>query len=297
MKTTIESTPFDTPTIIKRLLIATAAICIGSALSEPFFNAIFGTSGLQQWLSLSWYGIKNFAIWQPLTYLFVQYTGTQIITLPFLISLLFNLYMLWITGSVVVRAVGEAPFLRFYLLCGIFVGLISLYAMKLTGQYQVLSGAWPAIFAVLTVWTFLNPDLELLFLFVFPIKAKWLFLGLFLAFFLIDLTQGLWVKLVFDLSGPFFGYLYALFAWDIRSPFPITNKLDRMLLRLKGIKPPVKIYDIKTGKAVKKPQPPQDDDQFVDEMLTKISQKGANSLTRQERQRMDAISERKRKKR
>ena len=295
MKTAMQTTPFDTPSIIKKLLIATAAICIGSALSEPFANALFGSAGLQQWLSLSWYGIKNFALWQPLTYLFVQYTGTQIITLPFLISLLFNLYMLWITGSAVVRAVGETPFLRFYLSSGIFVGLLSLYMMKLTGQYQVLSGAWPAVFATLAVWTFLNPELELLFLFVFPVKAKWLFLGLFLAFLLIDLTQAAWVKLVFDLSGAFFGYVYALFAWDVRSPWPITRSLESWLLRLKRVKPPSKIYDIKTGKPVKT-DTLKTDDEFVDEMLAKISKSGPNSLTRQERQRMDAISARKRKK-
>lgn len=295
MKTTIETIPFDTPSIIKKLLIATAAICIGSALSEPFFNAIFGTTGLQQWLSLSWYGIKNFALWQPVSYLFVQYTGTSVITLPFLLSLLFNLYMLWIAGSSVVRSVGEIPFLRFYLLSGILVGLLALYTMQLTGHYQLLSGAWPAVLATLTVWTFLNPELELLFLFIFPIKIKWLFLGLVGAYFLIDITQGTWVRLVFDLSGALVAWIYALLAWDLRSPFALTRKLETPLLRLKQKAPAAKIYDIKTGKPVAK-KPESDDEQFVDEMLAKISKKGPNSLTRQERQRMDAISARKRKK-
>jgi len=296
MKTTLGTMPFDTPSIIKRLMIATAAICIVAALSEPFFQTIFGTAGLQQWLSLSWYGIRNFAIWQPLSYLFVQYTGTAIITLPFLLTLVFNLYMLWITGSSVVRAVGETPFLRFYLLAGIFVGCLSLYAMKLTGQYQVLSGAWPAICAVLTVWTFLNPELELLFFFIFPAKAKWLFLAILLAFLLIDLTQGLWVKLVFNLTGALFGWLYALFSWDIHSPWLLTRQIEQFLLRIKQSASSPKIYDIKTGKPVSKKPVTTDDEQFVDEMLAKISQKGPNSLTRQERQRMDAISARKRKK-
>lgn len=296
MKTTIASTPFDTPSVIKKLLIATGVICIGSALSEPLFRTVFGTAGLQHWLSLSWYGIYHYAIWQPLSYLFVQYTGAEGINLYFLLNLLFNLYMLWVTGTALVRAVGENPFLRFYLLSGIFVGLLALFAMKPTGQYQVLSGAWPAIFASLTVWTFLNPELELLFLFLFPIKAKWIFLAIFLTLLLIDLTQLAWVKLVFDLSGSLFGYLYGLFAWDVRSPFTFLKPIDRILLRVKGIKNRAQIFDFKTGEKIHKKET-LDDDQFVDEMLNKISKKGFNSLTRKERQRMDAIAEKKRKER
>ena len=290
--------PENTPQAIQRLILATATICILSALIEPIFNEIFGLQGLQYWLSLSWAGIKNFCLWQPLTYPFVQYTGTSFISLSFLLSLAFNLYILWVMGTAVLESIGTSAFLRLYFLSAIFAGLLALAMMKLTGQYSILSGAFPPILALLTVWTFLHPETEILLFFVIPIKAKWLLAAILGAAILINLSQRAWVDLSFFLGGAFFGYLYATLVGGMRSPWTCTWGLDKFLnllgktlgKKIFQTKGEPKIFDFKTG------NPLLDDEQFVDAMLSKISQKGPNSLSLKEKNRMEAISLKKRKK-
>lgn len=284
--------PTSTPKVIKGLILATALCSILSALLEPFFNELFGWRGLQFWLSLSWYGIQKGCVWQLLSYLFVQETGSQGIGLSFLIILTFNMYLLWVMGTAVLEAVGTQPFLRLYFLSGLFAALLTLLIMRSSDHYEVLSGAFPAIFAVLTVWTLLNPEVQVLLFFVIPVKAKWILAAILGATFLIDLSQRAWIDLVFYLSGGFFGYFYGAIAWGLRSPWALTRSLDLFLNKLgqkgTGIGK-AKIFDFKTGKEV------LNDDQFVDAMLAKIYKKGENSLTFQERQRMDEIAKRRRK--
>lgn len=285
----------ESPSVIKRLLLALAGLTLFSALSEPFVYEIFGFQGLQFWLSLSWYGIQSNAIWQPLSYLFVQYTGSSVITIPFLLTLAFNIYLIWTVGSGLVQSIGSSAFLRLFFLSALFTGLLSLFVMNLTGTQQILSGAWPAVFAMMTAWMLFNPELELLFLYLVPLKAKWIWGGIFGALFLIDLSRQDWVSMVFDLSGALFAYFYALIAWDLKSPWSFTNPIERLVASLKGrftriAKGHPKIIDFSTG------EPAPDDDAFVDAMLSKISRKGPDSLTRTERQRLDAISAKRRKK-
>lgn len=288
--------PLKTPPILTRLIAITAGICLFAAITEPLFREIFGWPGLQHWLSLSWYGIQHSYIWQLITYLFVQYNGGQGISFFFLLNLFFGMYFLWLTGSAVVDAVGSRPFLRLYFLSGLFAGCMGLFFMRLIGQYQVLSGPFPAILAVATVWTMLHPNWPLLFLGLFPISTKGLFLILLGLLAAIDISNQAWVDLLFALSGVLFGYFYATLAWDMNSPWSLLHPIDRFLNRI-GQK--VRNFTVKKGKAeiidFKTGETQLDDDAFIDAMLAKISKKGEHSLTHQERRRMDAISSRKRK--
>ena len=288
--------PIKTPPALLRLIVVTLSICLFAALSEPLFQEIFDWPSLQDWLSLSWYGISHSYFWQPFTYLFVQYNSGLGISFFFILNLFFGMYFLWLMGSVVMDAVGSRPFLRLYFCSGLFAACTTLAFMRFTGQYQILSTPLPALMAVMMVWVMLHPNWPLLFMGLFPVLSKGLFLIVIGILLLMDISNRAWTDLVFALSGVFFGYLYAVCAWDMHTPWLLLRPLDAFFNRIgqrfrqfKLKKKKAEIIDIKTG------QTKQDDDEaFIDAMLAKISQKGEHALTIQERRRMDAISARKR---
>jgi hypothetical protein len=156
--------------------------------------------------------------------------------------------------------------------------------------YHFFAGSSPALYAILIAWVFLNAEAQLLLFFAFPLKARWLLLSLIGANLLIDFSNSNWPSL-FALSGSaIYAYLFTLIAWRTKSPFPFLHRFEEKVLRLlerSKKSPPSKIYDIQSGKPV------PDDDAFMDAMLTRISLHGENSLSREEKKRMQEISRRK----
>jgi membrane associated rhomboid family serine protease len=127
----------------------------------------------------------------------------QIITHMFMhgsfLHILFNMYALWMFGSIVERVWGPKRFLIFYFLCGIGAAIVQMlsYAYNFKGisaaavssdqweQYQYLwrmtatVGASGAIMGVVAAFGYLFPNTEMMIIPIpIPIKAKWLVLGI-----------------------------------------------------------------------------------------------------------------------
>ena len=292
--------PGVTPKSVFHLILWTAIITISSALIQSIFNQFSLGTGPQELLSLSWWGIRNWYIWQLISFLFVQMMPSEGISLFFLITLFFNMYIVWIMGSALVELVGAPPFLRLYFLSGIVAGIITLWLMQFMGHYRLLAGPTPSILALMMVWTMIYPETEMLLFFLIPIKAKWVMAAIIGAILIMTLSQGDYIYFAFYTVGILFGYIYAVCAWKLEGPFKWMRPFDRLLTIFstrisrwiprwgkKGEKTQEssKIVDIKTGKAI------LNDDQFMDAMLTKISQYGERSLSRSERHRLHQISE------
>jgi hypothetical protein len=92
------------------------------------------------------------------------------------------------------------------------------------------------------------------------------FLGLNL---FLSLIIGDWIRLAAYSASALFGYLFAL---SFRRPF--------FLKRKRPVSPPTK-------------QPHLEDERFMDAMLAKISRQGEQSLSSEEKKRMQSISNRK----
>ena len=293
---TYRFTPGITPPVIKNLIIATCAVSLFAALTNNLFTYLFGSTGPQDWLSLSWWGVKKLYIWQFISYIFVQYTGFEGITFGYLINLTLSMYFLWIVGSITQERVGTAPFLRLYLLSGVFAGMAALLFMPLLG-YGSLAGPAPALLALLVVWTMLDPHSEIMLFSSIPVKTKWLAALILAGALLICLSQLNLSYFILYMAGALFGYLYALLAWNLEGPFPITHPYDHAIAKI-GIKirQTLNKWKGKKGADPKKIIPfPLTDDQFVDAMLQKISKHGESSLSWIERRRLDEISNRKEK--
>ncbi len=299
--TNVRLGPESTPSSLKKIIIFTISISIGSALINVFLDYFFNIPGPELWLSLSWWGLGNLFLWQPITFLFVHGSGYGGITFFFLLSLFFNMYILWVLGTQVFERVGKKSFFTLYFTSGILAGLITLLIMPVIGQYTILSGATPAILAILVVWTLIYPEAELLLFFLIPVKAKWLTGVVLGAIFLINLSNFNFIGLIFHLSGAFIGYLYALLAWGLHLPFARIYRLELKIVSFsekiksyffiftwkKRKKDRRKVIDIATGRKS------QSDDEFVDAMLAKISNRGQQSLTWREKERLDKISKKK----
>jgi membrane associated rhomboid family serine protease len=281
--------PSETPKPLLYLIASIGIISILSTLLNGFFSYFLGSAGPEEWLSLSLRGIQNFHIWQPFTYMFTHSSYAAGISISYLISLVFNLYVLWILGSAVMERIGLNSFFKLFFISGIISGLVALLLMKVTSSYSlILSGPGPSLLASLSFWTLLYSDATLSFFFIFKLKAKWLSAGIFMAILLSCLSQLDFVLLSFYLTGMISGYLYGVIAHDLKGPFPFLNAFEDFIFGLFKGKTEVnsKIVDINTGQAI-------DDDIFVDAMLAKISKSGENSLSFYERKRLDEISKRK----
>lgn len=113
-----------------------------------------------------------FFIWQFFTYMFIHSSG--------LFHILFNMLVLWMFGSELEQLWKKKFFLLYYLICGVgsalvyFIG-VNLYSI-FGGSSAVMNipvvGASGAVFGLLLAYGLIFGDRIILFMFVFPMRAK-----------------------------------------------------------------------------------------------------------------------------
>ena len=288
--------PVTTPKVIQILIWITCLTSVLSVLLQGIFVNYFRMMGPQEFLSLSWYGVTHFYLWQFITYLFIQPGyGLGVLDFSLAISLVFNMYILWMVGSVVWEHLGTGAFLRLYFFSGIFAGLCAFGVISLGETFGDLAGPLPALFALMVVWTMLHPEANLIVFLLFPMKAKWIVATLFGIITLMEFSEMDYVSLAALFGGTLYGYLYGVLVLGLQGPFEFSRPFENFVFEIRDKVKSLfasdsvhsKIYDFKTGKAV------VSDDEFVDAMLAKIAKKGESSLTWSERRRLDKIAKRK----
>ena len=188
-------------------------------------NGIFGLHYIQA---------SEFYLYQLVSYMFMHAS---------FMHLFFNMFALWMFGSVIERTFGQKKFLTFYLVCGLgaalcqelsqaamvysliagqggtltdFLHLSPLYRAALNGMTTV--GASGCIYGVLLAFGMTFPE-ERMFIFPLPIpiKAKWFVCGyIAIELFMALSQQSDGVAHVAHLGGMLFGYLL-IKAWRKRS--------------------------------------------------------------------------------
>lgn len=147
-------------------------------------NALFG---------LHFFMASDFHIYQFLTYMFLHGGFTHI---------LFNMFALWMFGSVIERVWGPKKFIFYYIVCGVGAGIMQEivqyvnYSVQGLAAYDYVSiggqrmemslflnqwmtiGASGAVYGILLAFGMIFPNERLFIIpFPFPIKAKWLIVG------------------------------------------------------------------------------------------------------------------------
>jgi len=154
----------------------------------------------------------NFFVWQFGSYMFLHDTSN-------IMHLMFNMFTLWWVGSELELKWGSKKFLSYYLACGIGAGLIyfiGVFLYYLTSgnviplQIPVI-GASGAIFGLMLAYGILFGDREVLFMFVFPMKARMFIAVLGFIELSMLLSQGLaggHVANLAHIGGIISGYIY-----------------------------------------------------------------------------------------
>jgi membrane associated rhomboid family serine protease len=179
---------------------------------------------LTQLLGLHFFLASEFQIYQFFTYMFLHGGFTHIF---------FNMFALWMFGSVIERVWGPKKFIFYYIVCGIGAGItqelvqyatytiegISAYQYVNAGGVQMTTdayinlwttiGASGAVYGILLAFGMIFPNERLFIIpFPFPIKAKWLIVGyIAIELFSAMTGPGDGVAHMAHLGGMLFGFL------------------------------------------------------------------------------------------
>ena len=192
--------PGPMSTAMKALIAANVAVFIAQSI-DP------GQAGfLESWLGLIPASvIGQFRIWQPVTYMFLH--GGPI-------HLLFNMLALWMFGTELERMWGTRYFLKFYFVCGIGAGVLTvLFSLLPFGfaeelRRSIVIGASGAIYGLLLAYGLYFPHRPILMFMLFPIPARYfvMIIGAIAFYSSLGATGG--VASATHLGGLLVGYLY-----------------------------------------------------------------------------------------
>jgi membrane associated rhomboid family serine protease len=184
------------PNGVKWLLVSNTVVFVLQYLAQQAgFGDIFSPFGLVPRAV-----VYHFAIWELVTYLFLHGSVSH---------LLFNMLALWMFGATLERDWGKRRFLKYYFLCGIAAGVCDVTVNALLGNwYTHTIGASGAIYGVLLAFGVLYPEAIILFLFIFPIQAKYfvMIVGAIALLGSVNVNSG--VSNVAHLGGMIFGLIY-----------------------------------------------------------------------------------------
>ena len=201
--------------VVKWLLILNVGVFVIQYVCEkilqlPFFVTRIIPQGNKVLIEYSEYE-KIFALYVPYLkkyFLFSQYVTYQFMHGGFL-HLLFNMLALYMFGRYIEYQIGSRPFIKLYLLGGIFAGICHLLFVNAYGTPVV--GASGAICTVLAAFAIMNPDTKLMvFLGFIPVimKARTMVLLYALYTLIMALIGGGNVAHLAHLGGLLFGFMY-----------------------------------------------------------------------------------------
>ena len=206
------------PSITKNLLIINVLAFFATWVFEKQGLDLTATFGLHFFMA------KDFSFYQLVTYLFMH--GS-------FMHLFFNMFAVWMFGTVMERVWGPKRLLIYYLVCGIGAGIIqegvqyinyanenlAAYDFVMTSSGRITTeaylnlwttvGASGAVYAILLAFGMTFPNERMFIIpFPFPIKAKWLIGG----YIVIEVwsalnTPGDGIAHMAHLGGMLFGFL------------------------------------------------------------------------------------------
>lgn len=206
--------------VTRNLVLINVILFIATLFKQDFMTATF---------ALFYPASHFFRWWQPLTHMFMHGGFWHIF---------FNMYTLFIFGSVLERTIGTKRFLIFYFVTGLGAALIHTGVEYLQAQHWLAAvqagnsvamvsysdllrtptlGASGAIYGVLIGYAMLYPDSVLTLIFPpIPMKAKWwvlIFIGIELVTGVSGTMDG--IAHFAHLGGALFGFLLILY-WKKR---------------------------------------------------------------------------------
>ncbi len=235
-----------------------------------------GDSVLMDYIALDTNVFQTWRVWQLLTYGFAHAN---------MMHILLNMFVLWMFGREVEGIYGKKQFLSLYLSLIVLSGagwvLLEILLMQGAAAPVVSSlvGASGAVSGVFLIFILHFPKRTLLIWGILPAPA-WLIGLLCLAGNLVGLRSGGNIAYSAHLIGALFGLVFYRWRWTLASLLPGRWFAGNPLRR----RPRLRLHD-----------PAQDDAELesrVDQILRKIHDQGAESLTKEEKRLLEQASRR-----
>jgi membrane associated rhomboid family serine protease len=204
-------------------------------------------------------GWRTFELWRPITYLLIH-GGTS--------HILWNMLFLGVAGSMLEPQIGSRAFLRIYVVSGLVGSLSPLFHGSAT------VGASGAINGTLVALAVLLPDVVILFMFLIPMKIKWvvaIFLGIDVLNVLGSENRG--TDSVCHLLGAAAGFSIAWIAPRFVTPWWARRRAEKAREE----------HRERVDREI-------DEERELDRLLEKISREGMTSLTESERRFLKTVS-------
>ncbi len=264
-------------------------------------------------LGLHFFMASNFHFYQFFTYMFLHGGLTHIF---------FNMFALWMFGSVIERVWGPKKFLFYYITCGVGAGIVQEivqyadYTIQGIAAYQYVSaggvqmttdayinlwttiGASGAVYAILLAFGMIFPNERLFIIpFPFPIKAKWLVVGYIgIELFSAMSGPGDGVAHMAHLGGMLFGFLLIRY-WQkhpdssqrfgrSRGQEFFDNMKRRYEQRQHSGRPTADSRDPRRETDQEYNARKRKNQEEIDAILDKIRKSGYDSLTKEEKQKL-----------
>ena len=293
------------PSITKNLLIINVLAFFATWVFEKQGLDLTATFGLHFFMA------KDFSFYQLVTYLFMH--GS-------FMHLFFNMFAVWMFGTVMERVWGPKRFLIYYLVCGIGAGIIqegvqyinyanenlAAYDFVMTSSGRITTeaylnlwttvGASGAVYAILLAFGMTFPNERMFIIpFPFPIKAKWLIGG----YIVIEVwsalnTPGDGIAHMAHLGGMLFGFLLIRY-WrkhpNIEQRFNGQNGFfQQMKKQYKNKRRNTFHYQPSTETPRWEEHKEKEEDSArqaeIDAILDKIRKSGYDSLTKEEKKKL-----------
>lgn len=221
--------------------------------------------------------------WRIFTYMFLHSMGN-------IFHFIFNMLWLWWMGRPVEERIGPRSFLTVYLGAGLFGALIDV-VVSFAAPPTLVIGASGAVFGVMVAFAMLFPRTPIMLFLLPPIEARFVVSGL-IVLDVLFLNSGGQVARIVHLGGALGGYLLMRAhrnGFDL-SLIPRYIEYQFRKLKTTGSSKPKKQRN-KNMSIVSDAEVIEEVDQSeLDEILEKISQKGYDSLSSEEKRKLFELS-------
>lgn len=257
-----------------------------------FIQHLIPAADVEKYLSLSVEGMKRGFVWQLLTFQFLH---------GGIAHLGFNLLALWSFGRIVEERLGVSRYLSMYFLTGVVGGLfqvgLSFLFPDMHGGH--LFGASAGVCGVMAVFCRLEPEAQIMPLFIKAKYALLVFIGVALIFTIVPV--GPRISHAAHLGGMLAGVAWVKLGWHHDFAILPWEGLFGRLRRLRPLQTRQRKQELvraasvqgrrwRTGGPPNEPEtaPEEFISKEVDPILDKISAHGLQSLTERERKILDA---------
>jgi len=220
--------------------------------------------------------------WRIITYMFVHGGAFHLI---------FNMLWLWWMGRMVEETIGPRSFSVIYFGAGIGGALLQVGLASIIGS-NIVIGASGAVLGTLVAFAYLFPTAPIMLLFLPPIEARFLVAGL-VALDVLLIGAGDNIARLVHLGGAGTGYLLVKMHYEGYDLGALIRPIEQMFKSKEQKSKKKKRQKNKDMYAVADVEIMEEEDaDELDEILEKISKKGYDGLTKEEKQKLFELSKR-----